>query len=95
MNFIGKPVDGYEAERCLATQQTASALANVQKDLKSYGLGLKVFDAYRPQRAVDHFVRWAKDTGDTSTKARYCSEDHQPAVWYSVAVMPMSHSGWP
>lgn len=71
MNFIGKPVDGYEAERCLATEQTAAALVKVQRDLKPYGLGLKVFDAYRPQRAVNHFVRWAKDKDDTATKARY------------------------
>jgi D-alanyl-D-alanine dipeptidase len=39
--------------------------------LKPYGLGLKIFDAYRPQRAVNHFLRWAKDTKDTKTRAKY------------------------
>ena len=43
----------------------------MQKDLEAFGLGLKVFDAYRPQRAVDHFVRWAEDLDDTRMKAKY------------------------
>ncbi len=39
--------------------------------LKEFGLGLKIFDAYRPQRAVDHFVTWAKDLSDTRMKSKY------------------------
>ena len=70
-NFVGGPVDGYEKPRCLMTRPTAEALAKVQAELKGFGLGLKIFDAYRPQRAVDHFVRWAKDLKDTRMKARY------------------------
>jgi D-alanyl-D-alanine dipeptidase len=69
-NFVGTPVDGYEAPVCVLTQQAATALAAVQRDLKGRGLGLKVFDCYRPARAVRHFVRWARD-GDSSTKAEY------------------------
>ena len=70
-NFVGTRIDGYEANRCLATRETAVALAKVQAELESFGLGLKIFDAYRPQRAVDHFVRWAKDLADTRTRAEY------------------------
>ena len=70
-NFVGVLIDGYQAERCYITADAAAALKNVQAELESFGLGLKVFDAYRPQRAVDHFVRWAEDLGDTRMKARY------------------------
>jgi D-alanyl-D-alanine dipeptidase len=69
-NFVGTRVDGYEAPVCVLTQQAATALAAVQRDLKARGLGLKVFDCYRPARGVRHFVRWARD-GDNSTKAEY------------------------
>ena len=70
-NFLGRPVDGYEAPRCYLTRPAAKALKAAEEALAPFGLGLKVFDAYRPQRAVDHFVRWAKDLGDTKMKARY------------------------
>lgn len=69
-NFVGSRVDGYEAPVCVLTQQAATALAAVQRDLKARGLGLKVFDCYRPKTAVAHFVRWARD-GDNSTKAEF------------------------
>lgn len=70
-NFVGAQVDGYLAPRIIATRQVAEALQKVQERLEPFGLGLKVFDAYRPQRAVDHFVRWAEDLEDTATKASY------------------------
>jgi D-alanyl-D-alanine dipeptidase len=70
-NFIGKPIDGYVKPVAITTRQTALALKNAQADFKRFGLGLKVFDAYCPQRAVDHFVRWAKDEHDTLMKSRY------------------------
>lgn len=73
-NFVGEPIDGYEAERCYITAEAARALARVQHELSHVGLSLKVFDAYRPQRAVDHFVRWAGDLGDTAMKSRYYPE---------------------
>jgi D-alanyl-D-alanine dipeptidase len=52
-------------------KEAATALKKVQEELKSFGLGLKVHDAYRPQQAVDHFVRWAKDLEDTKMKSKY------------------------
>lgn len=70
-NFVGRPVDGYEAPKCLLSPPPAAALAAVQDQLSRRGYGLRVFDCYRPQRAVDHFVRWARDTADRRTKAEY------------------------
>lgn len=70
-NFIGSPVDGYAASVCYLTNEAADALKKVQQSLKEESLGLIVFDCYRPQRAVDHFVRWAKDLNDTKMKRLY------------------------
>ena len=70
-NFIGVPIDGYQAEKVLLTQETADALLAVQLELRQVGMGLKLFDGYRPQRAVDHFVRWAQDPEDETMKSVY------------------------
>ncbi|WP_224784604.1 cyclase family protein [Marinihelvus fidelis] len=70
-NFVGQRIDGYEADRLVMTRATATALAHVQAELAPMGLGLLVYDAYRPQPAVDHFVRWAEDVDDTRMKAEY------------------------
>lgn len=73
-NFIGQRVDGYEAGRCILTAQAAEAVLKVREELRPFGLSLKIFDAYRPQRAVDHFVRWARDLDDTTMKGTYYPE---------------------
>jgi zinc D-Ala-D-Ala dipeptidase len=70
-NFVGEPIEGYLQPKAILTRKTADALNNVQKELANFGLGLKVFDAYRPQRAVDHFIRWAKDLQDERVKKEY------------------------
>ena len=70
-NFMGQTVDGYLAPRCILTRQAAEALKQVQNTLAPFGLGIKIFDAYRPQRAVDHFVRWGRDLKDIRMKAAY------------------------
>lgn len=70
-NFVGQPVEGYHANTVILTRPAAEALARVSEELAAFGLGLKVFDGYRPQRAVNHFVRWAGDSADQSTKAQY------------------------
>jgi D-alanyl-D-alanine dipeptidase len=74
-NFVGRRIDGYQAPRCILTRQAAQALVSVQRELAADGLGLKVFDCYRPKRAVAHFVRWARDLKDVARKA-----DHYPEV---------------
>ncbi len=70
-NFLGVSVDGYNAEKCYITKAAADSLAKVQAELKTFNLTLKVYDAYRPQRAVNHFIRWAKNISDTITKKEF------------------------
>ena len=70
-NFMGTRVDGYHDAVILVARPTAIALSGVQAELNKQGLGLKIFDGYRPQKAVNHFMRWAEDPADTLTKAKY------------------------
>lgn len=70
-NFLGRKVDGYLAPKCILTRQAAEALKKAQEELKPFGLGLKIYDAYRPQRAVDDFVRWGRDLNDTIMQRDY------------------------
>ena len=70
-NFIGERIDGYEEPAALMTREAARALRGASDEAMEQGFRLKVFDAYRPQRAVDHFVRWAADSGDIRTKAYF------------------------
>jgi len=70
-NFVGQPITGYQAEKIYLTRAAAAALASVQAELAAKGMGLKLFDGYRPQRAVDHFVRWAQDLDDTRMQEKY------------------------
>jgi D-alanyl-D-alanine dipeptidase len=70
-NFIGKRVDGYNAEICYLTKAAAESLAKVQEELKKFNLSLKLYDCYRPHRAVQHFIRWANDLSDTLMKKEF------------------------
>lgn len=70
-NFIGRPIAGYEAPKCILTEQAALALREVQKRLLQTGLGLKVFDGYRPQAAVDDFIAWSEDIKDQKMKREF------------------------
>ncbi|MCZ2394201.1 MAG: M15 family metallopeptidase [Chitinophagales bacterium] len=70
-NFIGRPVNGYTANKLYITREAAEALSNIQAELNDEGLGIKAFDAYRPQRAVQHFMDWAKDIQDTIAKQEF------------------------
>ena len=70
-NFVGEPISGYGANKALLSIEAAQALSKVQIQLTKKGMGLKIFDAYRPQKAVDHFVRWAADTKDNAKKHLY------------------------
>ena len=70
-NFVGKPIDGYNSAKCLLTKDAAYALKKVQDELERLGFGLLIYDAYRPQRATDHFVKWAEDETDTTMKMQY------------------------
>lgn len=67
-NFIGKPIDGYKEPKLLLTKEAANALKKVQDELERIGFGLLIYDAYRPQQATDHFIRWSEDLADTVRK---------------------------
>ncbi len=70
-NFVGTKIDGYNAPKCLLTRAAADALRQAQMEFKAFGLTIKIYDCYRPQKAVDHFVRWAKDLKNTKMKAEF------------------------
>ena len=67
-NFVGTRIDGYEEPTALLTKKAADSLKAVSDDVKAQGYRLKIYDAYRPQKGVDHFVRWAEDINDTLMK---------------------------
>ncbi|MFI2781512.1 M15 family metallopeptidase [Streptomyces sp. ALB3] len=73
-NFVGEPVDGYRQPVCILTRPAAQALRTAQRGLLRRGYSLKVYDCYRPQRAVDHFVRWAQDLDDQAMKDEFYPE---------------------
>ena len=70
-NFVGARIEGYEAARAILTSAAAAALAGVQQELEKAGMGLKIFDSYRPQRAVNQFVRWTTVADDPEAKRKY------------------------
>lgn len=70
-NFVGERIDGYRHPLCILTRPAAEALHKAQRRLLRQGYTLKVYDCYRPQRAVDHFVRWAEDLDDKAMKDEF------------------------
>lgn len=80
-NFVGARIDGYEAPRALLTRPAAQALAQVAADVARDGLVLKLFDCYRPARAVAHFARWAADADDQHTKSDYYPEHRKDELF--------------
>lgn len=70
-NFVGAKIDGYQREVAILSEAATMALQNAQTEFESYGLSIKIFDSYRPQQAVNHFIRWARDLNDTINKSRF------------------------
>ena len=70
-NFTGDPVAGYSSPMCILTREAAEGLRRAQQDFTERGYTLKVYDCYRPQRAVDDFVAWAEDLADQRMKAEF------------------------
>ena len=73
-NFVGDRINGYEEPLAMLTAEAADALREVSDELMGMGYRLKIFDAYRPQMAVTHFMNWALDTEDTRMKAYFYPE---------------------
>jgi zinc D-Ala-D-Ala dipeptidase len=70
-NFVGQRIDGYREPLCILTRPAARALKRAQARLRPHGYSLKVYDCYRPQRAVDHFVRWARNGNEKMKREFY------------------------
>lgn len=70
-NFVGQPLEGYNAPKCILSREAADALSKVQTELERIGFGLLIYDAYRPQQAVDYIIGWAQDDSDTLMKEEF------------------------
>ena len=90
-NFVGDRIDGYEEPLAMLTKDAASALKDVSDELIGMGYRLKIFDAYRPQRAVTHFMNWALDTEDIRMK-EYFYPDLEKDVLFPLGYIN-EHSG--
>ena len=73
-NFVGDRINGYEEPCALLTKEAATALKKASDEVVSKGYRLKIYDAYRPQKAVTHFMNWAKDVSDTRMKKYFYPE---------------------
>ena len=89
-NFVGARIDGYEEPTALLTKQAAKALKEVSDDVMSQGYRLKIYDAYRPQKAVDHFVRWAADLSDTKMKPYFYPDLDKSVLFEQEYIMEKS-----
>ena len=90
-NFVGDRIDGYEEPVALITKEAGEALRRVCDELIKKGYRLKIYDAYRPQKAVDHFVRWAKNAGDTRMKEYFYPELDKEEIFPQGYIL--EHSG--
>lgn len=80
-NFIGSPIPGYLSTNLLLSKEAAKALQCAEQSLRKDGYGLRIFDAYRPQKAVNHFVDWAKQLNDTLNKREYYPNVEKSALF--------------
>lgn len=90
-NFVGERIDGYEEPLAFITKEAGEALKKVSDDVMKKGYRLKIYDAYRPQKAVSHFVRWAKDPEDTKMKEYFYPELEKDVLFPQQYIM--EHSG--
>lgn len=70
-NFIGNPVPGYKSGKCIVTKEAAEQLKKAEQVIKTKGYTLKVYDCYRPKKAVDYFYKWSQKPDDQRQKATY------------------------
>ncbi len=80
-NFTGRPVQGYANIAKVLSRPALNALAAAQKDFNAMGMGLKLYDGYRPQKAVDEFVAWSKRLNDTLRKQQYYPKLHKSELF--------------
>ncbi len=80
-NFVGHPLPGYDKATCILTQKAAEQLKTIQQQLKPLGYSLKVYDCYRPQKAVDFFIIWSQDIKQQSMKAEFYPDVNKEDVF--------------
>lgn len=91
-NFTGQVVPGYQAPRCLLLKPAAEALARVQRTLHAHGYALRLYDCYRPVRAVQAFVAWARAPDDPSAKAKHYPQVDKQALLGDYIAETSGHS---
>ena len=89
-NFVGTRIDGYLAPTAMLTREAADSLKAVSDEVKALGFRLKLYDAYRPQCAVDHFVRWAADISDTTMRQYFYPEVDKSLLFEREYIMAKS-----
>ena len=80
-NFIGDRIDGYEQPIALLTKEAARALKSVGNEMMVKGYRLKIFDAYRPDTAVKHFLLWGIEDTDVRMKPYFYSGVEKQALF--------------
>lgn len=76
-NFIGNPVPGYKRGTCIVTKEAARQLVKAEKAIKTKGYTLKVYDCYRPQKAVNYFYKWSQNPEDQRQKAEFYPRENK------------------
>ena len=89
-NFVGTRIDGYEQPVALLLKEAADSLRAVSDDVIAQGYRLKIYDAYRPQKAVDHFVRWSQNPADTCMKRYFYPMYDKPYLFENDYIMAKS-----
>jgi len=89
-NFVGERIDGYKEPIALLTRVAADSLRAVSDDVKKLGYRLKIYDAYRPQCGVDHFVRWASNVRDTLMKDYFYPDLNKAVLFEQVYIAEKS-----
>ena len=89
-NFVGERIDGYLEPTAILTKRAADSLRAVSDDVLAKGYRLKIYDAYRPQKAVDHFVRWAANISDTRMKPYFYPDLDKSVLFQQEYIMEKS-----
>ena len=93
-NFVGRPIDGYtEGHRAILRKDAAAAMAKAQKQLEAKGLGILVWDAYRPHRALKDFYNWSK-SADDSTRAVFYPNITKRGIYENRYIGLTSEHSW-
>lgn len=88
-NFTGNKIEGYKAPRAYMTKKALAALKIAADDLRKQGYRLLIWDSYRPQKAVDNFVKWINDPNDPGDKSFYPKLEKSDLI-AGVYIMPKS-----